>query len=188
MHKADCEEEECRQWSLILGAVILAFGLLPSFRSVRILNIIALVGTNYSCLFFLISAAKKGITHGIITRYTLSFCLPVCLSLPAPFRLPKKTSRHAQAPADIVSSAAHADDTRSQADTAVVQRCAQAGLASTDLQELTAMLVRSHPDQTDTHKLNGLIAAQTVAPHRKTAMLAIDDENELYRSDLNPLC
>ncbi len=67
LHKAKCEEE-CRQWSLILGAVILAFGLLPSFRSVRILNIIALVGTNYSCLFFLISAAKKGITHGIITR------------------------------------------------------------------------------------------------------------------------
>ena len=95
---------------------------------------------------------------------------------------------NAQAPADTVSSAAHADNTRSQADTAFFQRRAQAGLASTDLQDFTAMLVRSHPDQTDTHKLNGLIAARTVAPRRKTAMLAIGDEIELYRSDLDPLC
>lgn len=58
----------CREWSLILGGVILAFGLLPSFRSVRLLNIIALVGTNYSCLYFLVFAAKHGRVPGAITR------------------------------------------------------------------------------------------------------------------------
>ena len=60
----------CRQWGLILGVVILAFGLLPSFRSVRLLNIIALCGTNYSCLYFFIYAAKHGIQLGAFTRYT----------------------------------------------------------------------------------------------------------------------
>ena len=59
----------CRQWGLILGVVILAFGLLPSFRSVRLLNIIALCGTNYSCLYFFIYAAKHGIQPGAFTRY-----------------------------------------------------------------------------------------------------------------------
>ncbi|KAL0034831.1 hypothetical protein WJX77_008984 [Trebouxia sp. C0004] len=56
------------QWGLILGVVILAFGLLPSFRSVRLLNIIALCGTNYSCLYFFIYAAKHGIRPGAFTR------------------------------------------------------------------------------------------------------------------------
>ncbi len=50
--------------------VILAFGLLPSFRSVRLLNIIALCGTNYSCLYFFIYAAKHGIRPGAFTRCT----------------------------------------------------------------------------------------------------------------------
>jgi len=94
---------------------------------------------------------------------------------------------NAQAPADTASSAAHSDNTRNQRDTAFVQRCRQAGLVSTDLQELTALLV-SLPDQTDAHKLYSLSAAQTVTPRRKTAMLAIGDEIELYRSDLDPLC
>ena len=60
----------CRQWGLILGVVILALGLLPSFRSVRLLNIIALCGTNYSCLYFFIYAAKHGIRPGAFTRCT----------------------------------------------------------------------------------------------------------------------
>ena len=50
------------------GGFILAFGLLPSFRSVRLLNIIALIGTNYSCLYFFIFAAKHGRVPGAITR------------------------------------------------------------------------------------------------------------------------
>ena len=40
----------------------------------RLLNIIALVGTNYSCLYFLITAANKGITPGIFTRYLSPRC------------------------------------------------------------------------------------------------------------------
>ena len=60
------------------------------------------------------------------------------------------------------------------------------GLASTDLQELTAMLV-TLPYQTDAYKLNCLIAVQTVTPPR-LAMMAVGDEFELYRSDLDPLC
>lgn len=43
-------------------------GLLPSFRSVRIINIIALAGTNYSCLWMFVSGASKGITPGIFNR------------------------------------------------------------------------------------------------------------------------
>ena len=93
----------------------------------------------------------------------------------------------AQAPADSASSAAPPDNTENQGDTAFVQRCPQAGLASTDLQELTPLLV-TLPGQTDVHKLYGLSAAQTVAPRRKTAVLAVGDEFELYRSDLDPLC
>lgn len=58
----------CRDWSLILGAPILVFGLLPSFRSVRLLNLIALVGTNYSCLYFFVTAVSAGAKPGIITR------------------------------------------------------------------------------------------------------------------------
>ena len=58
----------CRTWAIILGGPILIFGLLPSFRSVRLLNIMALVGTNYSCLYFFIMGCRKGITPGIITR------------------------------------------------------------------------------------------------------------------------
>ena len=94
---------------------------------------------------------------------------------------------NAQAPAGTASSAAHPDNSRNQGDTAFVQRCPQAGLASTDLPQLTAMLV-TLPGQTDAHKLYSLSAAQTVVPRRKTAMLAIGDEHELYRSGLDPLC
>ena len=67
----------CRSWTLILGGVILVFGLLPSFRSVRLLNIIALVGTNYSCLYFFIYAVHHGRVHGAFTRCTFSPILPV---------------------------------------------------------------------------------------------------------------
>ena len=94
---------------------------------------------------------------------------------------------HVQAAAGTASSAAPPDYTGNQGDTAVVQRRPQPGLASTDLQELTAMLV-TLPGQTDAHKLNSLIAAQPETPRRRTAMLAVGDEFELYRSDLDPLC
>ena len=62
---------------------------------------------------------------------------------------------HVQAAAGTASSAAPPDNTENQGDTAVVQRCPQPGLASTDLQELTAMLV-TLPGQTDAHKLNSI--------------------------------
>ena len=58
----------CRVWGLILGPPILVIALLPGFRSVRIINIIALVGTNYSRLYMFIYACHKGITPGIFTR------------------------------------------------------------------------------------------------------------------------
>ncbi len=92
-----------------------------------------------------------------------------------------------QAPADSAYSAAPPGNIESQGEKALVQRCPQAWLASTDFQELTAMLV-TLPDQTDIHKLYGLNAAQAVTPRRKTAMLAINDETELYRSALDSLC
>lgn len=67
------DDSACREWGLILGPPILVMGLLPSFRSVRIINIIALVGTNYSCLYFFIYGASKGIQPGIFTRQVCSF-------------------------------------------------------------------------------------------------------------------
>ncbi len=67
----------CREWGLILGAPILVMGLLPSFRSVRIVNLIALVGTNYSCLYFFVWGVSKGITPGIFTR-----CVSIARSMP----------------------------------------------------------------------------------------------------------
>ena len=94
---------------------------------------------------------------------------------------------NAQAPAGTASSDMPSDCTRNQGDTAFVQRCPRDGLASTDLAERAAMPV-SLPDQTDAHELYGVSAAQTVTPRTKTVMLAIGDEIELYRSDLDPLC
>ncbi|KAK9813484.1 hypothetical protein WJX73_001640 [Symbiochloris irregularis] len=66
-----------RTLTLILGGPILIFGFLPRhvlafFRSVRVLNLLALVGTNYSCLYFFIYAVHKGGHRGIITRGPLS--------------------------------------------------------------------------------------------------------------------
>ncbi len=144
-----------------------------------------------------VTPSSDGLTEANIRRFKSSASPAECLISASSLSQVGSSSssstclqaiENAQAPADTVCSAAHADNKRSQADTAFFQRRAQAGLASTDLQELTAMLVRSHPDQTDAHKLYGLNAAQAVTPCRKTAILAIDDENELYRSDLNPLC
>ncbi|KAK9810983.1 hypothetical protein WJX73_003275 [Symbiochloris irregularis] len=57
-----------RTWSLVLGPVILIFGYLPSFRSSRLLNVIGLAGTQYSTLYFTISAIIKGYTPGAFSR------------------------------------------------------------------------------------------------------------------------
>ncbi|KAK9795944.1 hypothetical protein WJX73_010704 [Symbiochloris irregularis] len=57
-----------RDWTLILGAPVLIFGLLASFRSVRLLNILALVGTNYSCLYFFVYSVHRGGHKGVVTR------------------------------------------------------------------------------------------------------------------------
>lgn len=57
-----------RTWSLILGPVLLVFGYLPTFRSSRVLNIIGLVGTQYSTVYFTVSAIIKGYTPGALTR------------------------------------------------------------------------------------------------------------------------
>lgn len=48
--------------------VLLVFGYLPTFRSSRVLNIIGLVGTQYSTVYFTVSAIIKGYTPGALTR------------------------------------------------------------------------------------------------------------------------
>ncbi|KAK9817815.1 hypothetical protein WJX72_002659 [[Myrmecia] bisecta] len=57
-----------RQWGLIMGPVLCWAAFLPSMRSNRIMNIVGLVGTNYSVAYFFIVACIKGITPGAITR------------------------------------------------------------------------------------------------------------------------
>ncbi|KAK9816803.1 hypothetical protein WJX72_005264 [[Myrmecia] bisecta] len=57
-----------RTWALILGGFVVAPSLLPGFRDVRLLNLIALIGTNYSCLYFFVYAASHGIVSSAWTR------------------------------------------------------------------------------------------------------------------------
>ena len=52
-----------------VAQIIIVFGFLPSFRSSRILNVIGLCGTQYSTLYFTISAIIKGYTPGALTRW-----------------------------------------------------------------------------------------------------------------------
>ncbi|CAL8463905.1 g3440 [Coccomyxa elongata] len=55
-----------RTWSFIFGPIISMFAFLPTARSNRLLNIIGLAGTNYSCLYFFVNACSKGIDHSKI--------------------------------------------------------------------------------------------------------------------------
>ncbi|KAK9918010.1 hypothetical protein WJX75_000512 [Coccomyxa subellipsoidea] len=52
-----------RTWSFIFGPVISLFAFLPTARSNRLLNVVGLAGTNYSCLYFFVQACSKGIDH-----------------------------------------------------------------------------------------------------------------------------
>jgi hypothetical protein len=69
-----------RTWTLILGPIISLFAFLPSARSNRVLNIIGLAGTNYSCLYFFVAAISKG-----VDRKHLLLCGPHTRSVSSQF-------------------------------------------------------------------------------------------------------
>lgn len=56
----------CRTWSFIFGPILSIFAFLPTARSNRLLNIIGLVGTNFSCLYFIVVAIQHGVDKSFI--------------------------------------------------------------------------------------------------------------------------
>ncbi|KAK9809392.1 hypothetical protein WJX73_001610 [Symbiochloris irregularis] len=55
-----------RTWSFIFGPILCIFAFLPTARSNRLLNIIGLCGTNFSCLYIFITAVSHGVNKSFI--------------------------------------------------------------------------------------------------------------------------
>ncbi|KAK9831382.1 hypothetical protein WJX81_007976 [Elliptochloris bilobata] len=57
-----------RQYELIFGGMLMIFAFVPTFRHYRILNLVAVVGTTYTCLYILVTASLSGIKPGLATK------------------------------------------------------------------------------------------------------------------------